>query len=99
MTNPALRSFDLTALDAGDGCVELADDFAGLLHTGWKVDDLIVVYDLTNRRNNRCRTTETTLLEALDLLELHWTLIDRQVEIMLCDVNDRTSGDGRKNRR
>ena len=70
-----------------------------MLHAGRKVDDLIVVYDLTNRRNNRCRTAETALLEALDLLELHRTLIDRQVEIMLSDVNDGTSGDGRKDGR
>ena len=70
-----------------------------MLHTGWKVDDLIVVYDLTNRRNNRCRTAETALLEALDLLELHRALIDGQVEIMLSDVNDGTSGDGRKDGR
>ena len=33
VVDPALRSFDLSALDTGDGAVKLADNLAGLFHT------------------------------------------------------------------
>ena len=61
--NPALRSFDVTHLDAGQCLVEFLGNRTHLLHTCREADFLAVVNDLANRGDNSCGTAQAALCE------------------------------------
>lgn len=43
MANPAFWCLNAAALDAGDGVIELPDDFSSVFHAAWHVDDFIMI--------------------------------------------------------
>ena len=61
--DPALRSFDVTHLDAGQCLVEFLGNRTHLLHTCREADFLAVVNDLANRGDDSCGTAQTALCE------------------------------------
>ena len=63
--NPSFRSFYLTHLDSGKSLIKLSCGRSHLFHTAWEADLFSVIINLTNRRNNCCRSTETTLRKIL----------------------------------
>ena len=94
--DPSLRCFDASHLDTGQCVVQLLDDRTHLLHSAWEADFLAVIIDLSDRRDNCSSTAKTTLCKIFNLIEVDLTLFSFQSKVFLCNVDQRTTCDGRK---
>ena len=94
--DPALRSFDVTHLDAGQCLVEFLGNRTHLLHTAWEADFFAVVYDLSDWRDNCCSTAKSAFCKIFYFVQIYFTFFDFQSEIMFCNLQDRTACDRRK---
>lgn len=94
--NPSLRCFNGTILDAGDGVIQSCDMLACMFHAGREFNDVIMIDDSADRRDDGCCAAQAAFSKALDFLEFDRSFIDLHMQIMLCDIDNRSSGDGRQ---
>ena len=79
--DPALRSFDSAHLDTGQSLIQLFGDRSHLGHAAGQADLFAVVNDLTNRGDNCCGTTQTSLCEVFYFIQVYFSLFYFQSQI------------------
>ena len=94
--DPALRSFDPAHLDTGQSLIQLLGDRSHLGHAAGQADLFTVVNDLANRGDYCCGTAQTSLCEVFYFIQVYFSLFYFQSQILLGNIYQRTTGDGRK---
>ena len=95
--NPSFRSFDMTHLDAGKCIIQFLCNFTHFLHTAWEADLFAMIIDLSNRRNNSCGSTKSTLCKIFYFVKVYFSFFYFKTKDISCDCYERTSCDRRKN--
>ena len=95
--DPAFWSFDPAHLDTCQCFIQLLGNRSHFFHSAWEADLFAMVYDLSYRRDHCSSTAKTTFCEIFHFIKVNLSFFCFQSKIMLCNIDQGTACDGRKN--
>ena len=78
----------LSHLDTCQSVIQLLCIWSHLFHSTWEADFLAVVVNLSNWRDNCSCTTQTTLCEILNLIEVNLSVLHLHAKVLLRNLRD-----------
>ena len=94
--DPSFWSFDASHLDTCQCLVQFLGCRSHFFHSTWEIDFFVVVNDLANWRDNCSSSAKSAFCEVFDFIQIYFTFLNFESEIMFSNIDQGTTCDGWK---